>query len=228
MNAARDSEEKAFIQGEAVVINGVRYNHDELHKIPSHIKPGIKSNKDRVAFFGKEAFLSNLHPATLVVNGESYSSTEKYYQIKKAEHFHDDITATKMKVLNDPAQIMKLGKNVKNFKQEEWETECRDVMMTANMAKYSQNPALRQALLDTGDKEILESSRHDTYWGTGLGLRSKHALTSTDFQGKNHMGQLLVLVRDHMKAIVQQEETHQQTPVAEQDNDLIQAQPLNN
>ena len=90
------------------------------------------------------------------------------------------------------------------------------------MAKYSQNPTLRQALIDTGDKEILESSRHDTYWGTGLGLRSKYALTSRDYQGENHMGLLLVSVRDHMKTLVQQEETHH--PVMEGINADIQAQ----
>lgn len=217
MHAARECEEHAYIKGESLYINGDKYSQGDLHKIPSHIQPGLKSDNERVAFFGKTAFLSNFHPATFTEGGETFSSSEKFYQIKKAEFFHDDLTATKMKALNDPVKIMQLGKSVKNFKAEDWEPQCRDAMMRGNMAKYSQNPDLRRALIETKDKVLLESSRHDLYWGTGVGLHSRFALSTQHHRGKNHMGQLLTIVRDHMKQLQAQENPIQVTPA------LIQA-----
>ena len=107
--------------------------------------------------------------------------------------------------MTNPVDIMRLGKNVVNFKEDEWEPVCREVMLRGNLAKYTQNPSLRSFLLATGDKELLESSRHDTYWGTGVGLNSKNALIANDFKGKNHLGLILSTVRDHMKAFQRQE-----------------------
>lgn len=205
MNAARNNNEKSYIKGETLLINGTKYTHTDLHKLPSHITPGIRTDSKRVAFFGTDAPLSNFHPATFTEGGISYSSTEQYYQVKKAEHFLDDQRAAKMMRMTNPVDIMRLGKNVNNYKEDEWEPVCRDVMMRGNLAKYTQNPCLRSFLLATGDKELLESSRHDLYWGTGVGLNSKYALTTNEFRGKNHMGRLLSSVREHMEAFVRQE-----------------------
>jgi hypothetical protein len=201
LHAAKNCNEKAHIKGDFLFIQGRKYSHNDLHKLPAHILPGTKSSDKRVAFFGKDAVFSNFHPATFTVDGVNYNCTEQFYHVQKAECFKDDERAAKMMKLNDPVAIMHLGKHVSNFDQKIWEQTRRGVMLRGNMAKYKQNPHLRKVLLSTGDKELMESSPHDTYWGTGIGLRSKFALNSLTFRGQNHMGQTLTIVREHMKAL---------------------------
>ena len=70
----------------------------------------------------------------------------------------------------------------------DWDTVRDDVMMTALMAKFTQNDYLKKILLDTGDVEIVEDSPRDSYWGWGK-----------DKKGLNMLGKTLMKVRETLK-----------------------------
>jgi hypothetical protein len=199
MNAARASKSRAHIKGESLIVDGKRYSYNKLDQLPKSINLGTKSNDDIVGFFGKSSEFSNFHPSDFTIDSIPYNCTEQYYQSHKAEEFDDAETASKIMATQDPVQMMRLGKHVNNFNQDAWETEARNVMYKANCAKYSQNLSLRQALLATGDKQLVECSRHDKYWGSGIGLHSKHTLNHTQWTGQNHMGKTLMLVREALR-----------------------------
>ena len=65
------------------------------------------------------------------------------------------------------------------------EGRLRDqVMLDALCAKFSQHAELRETLLGTGDAELVEHTKNDSYWADG-----------GDGSGKNMLGKLLEQVR---------------------------------
>lgn len=61
-------------------------------------------------------------------------------------------------------------------------------MEEAVLAKFTQHDDLRQQLLSTGDTELIEHTRNDSYWGDGGNGR-----------GQNWLGKILMRVRQHLK-----------------------------
>ncbi len=59
-----------------------------------------------------------------------------------------------------------------------------DVMRKALFAKFTSHTFLKNKLLDTGKRELVERSPHDSYWGDG-----------GDGTGENHLGRLLMELR---------------------------------
>jgi len=141
---------------------------------------------------------SNFHQANITVDYTVYCSTEQYYHAKKAELFKDDNSYTQIMASTDSVEIMKLGKQVEDFKPAEWAMACDDVMYIGNMAKYTQIPELKAKLLSTGEKALVESSKHDKYWGSGIALNDKNALKKDLWVGENKMGMLLVKIRSEI------------------------------
>lgn len=71
----------------------------------------------------------------------------------------------------------------------DWDEIKDDVMYKALMAKFTQNKKLRELLLNTGDREIIEASPRDSYWGWGK-----------DKTGLNMLGKTLMKVREALKS----------------------------
>lgn len=65
-----------------------------------------------------------------------------------------------------------------------WELIKVDVMRKAVFAKFSQNENLKNLLLLTGEKKIIEDSPRDKFWGIG-----------GKGNGHNHLGKILMEVR---------------------------------
>jgi ribA/ribD-fused uncharacterized protein len=55
-------------------------------------------------------------------------------------------------------------------------------------AKFTQHPNLRSILLGTGDAELIEHTKNDSYWGDG-----------GNGTGKNRLGQLLMELREQLR-----------------------------
>jgi hypothetical protein len=71
----------------------------------------------------------------------------------------------------------------------EWEQIKDEVMCRAVRKKFETHPQLRELLLATGDVEITENAPGDYYWGCGK-----------DGSGQNKLGQILMHVRDELRA----------------------------
>lgn len=66
-------------------------------------------------------------------------------------------------------------------------------------AKFA-NPRLKQILLDTGERELVEGSPYDTIWGVKLDWQSNEILDRNNWRGRNLLGEALMEVRDFYKA----------------------------
>lgn len=70
-------------------------------------------------------------------------------------------------------------------------------------AKFSQNPDLARRLVDTCPRELAEGNHWgDTYWGTVNG------------QGENHLGKILMKVREELRAGIYRAHRHSEPPVS--------------
>lgn len=130
-------------------------------------------------------FLSNFYPS--VVYG--YPTVEHAYQAAKTT---DPAERAKIKAAKTPGDAKRLGRCVQL--RRDW-TAIREQVMETLLRRKFQSPALREALLATEEKELVETnSWHDLYWGT---CNCSHC-RGTD--GRNHLGKLLMKIRDELKS----------------------------
>ena len=72
-------------------------------------------------------------------------------------------------------------------------------MYKINYEKYFQNTRLKNILLNTGDKMIIEANPKDTRWGIGLSAEDDRVLDESQWQGENLLGKVLMQVRQELK-----------------------------
>jgi ribA/ribD-fused uncharacterized protein len=85
------------------------------------------------------------------------------------------------------------------FDKRNWETSCDGIVEQGNFLKFSQNPELKNILLGTGDKILVEASPTDRIWG--IGFDSENAEGNEKEWGKNKLGNALMKVRDRLRSI---------------------------
>lgn len=112
--------------------------------------------------------------------------------------FGDYETAHAILETQNPKEQKALGRKVKNFTPDEWNTVARTIVYYGNLAKFSQNPELLQQLLDTGDTLLVEASPYDTIWGIGLNEEDARNTPPENWKGTNWLGEVLVRVRQKL------------------------------
>ena len=138
----------------------------------------------------KYRFLSNFWLSPFVVDGKTYATNEHFYQASKAT-CDDDHELVRNQP--GPKDAMIAGR-YKIRCREDWERPVtlaapytlKEMKMGRGLvAKFSQNRELREALLATGDDELVEHSRNDSYWGD-----------PGDGSGSNVLGKMLMRLRE--------------------------------
>ena len=148
---------------------------------------------DKFVFFYGGVF-SQWYAHDMEIDGVTYNCAEQYMMAMKATYFNDTASLQKIMATNDPSEQKAQGRMVKNFNGEAWDAVSRGYVYKANLAKFSGD--LKQYLLDTGDKEIVEASPYDKVWGIGLGMRDPNLTDKSKWQGKNWLGECIMNVRE--------------------------------
>ena len=115
---------------------------------------------------------------------------------QKAILFKDFKTAKMIMRTNNPLTIKRLGRRVSGFKRSVWEEKAKDIVKTANMAKFSQNPKLKKQLVATYPDILVEANPFDKIWGIGLSSDDSRAKNKRQWKGKNQLGYILTEVRN--------------------------------
>lgn len=127
---------------------------------------------------------------------QTFTSAEQAFMLHKAYLFNDHESIAKIMATHNPAQQKKLGKLVKDFDKAKWESVCVDLITNVLVAKFSSGPIIKQILLDTGDKHIVEASPYDVVWGIGMGVDDEDILDESKWKGKNFLGICLMNARN--------------------------------
>jgi predicted NAD-dependent protein-ADP-ribosyltransferase YbiA (DUF1768 family) len=72
----------------------------------------------------------------------------------------------------------------------DWDDVKIDIMRKALVAKFTQHPQLKNLLLSTSDRPIVEDSPRDDFWGRGK-----------NYNGQNWLGRLLMEVREECRVL---------------------------
>jgi ribA/ribD-fused uncharacterized protein len=153
---------------------------------------------DTHIFFLKE-WLSNFKSCTIVSNNNTFSNTEQMFMYHKALFFEDFEIADEILKTPIPYEAKALGRLVKGYSDDDWSKVRYDVMFQVNLCKYTQNPELKEKLLATDNKILVEVNPRDNIWGIGMDEDNPDIYDETKWRGLNLLGKVLMEVRDELK-----------------------------
>jgi ribA/ribD-fused uncharacterized protein len=105
--------------------------------------------------------LSQWWPVTFTVDGVTYHSAEHFMMAAKALLFDDAETAERIRQAPHPGAAKALGREVRGFDEQRWADRRFDLVVAGNLAKFGQHRDLRDFLLGTGRKVLVEASPRD-------------------------------------------------------------------
>jgi ribA/ribD-fused uncharacterized protein len=133
------------------------------------------------------------------IEGVTYNTCEQYMMACKARLFGDEESLQAIMAARAPQMQKRLGRKVKNFDQDAWQAEAREIVYRGNLAKFTQHKGLRELLMSTGSKTIVEASPLDFIWGIGMAENDPRAPFPSEWQGKNWLGECIQRVRTHLQ-----------------------------
>lgn len=158
---------------------------------------------DKHVYFWGE-WLSNWFKCHFSVETEGktldFYNSEQYFMYIKAKTFGDeDIAQQIIEKGKNPKTAKALGRKVKNYNDEKWNEIRFDVMVEANMLKFSQNDDLKKLLLNPefNGKHFVEASPLDGIWGIKCG-EAEALDDESNWKGLNLLGKALDKVRENL------------------------------
>lgn len=144
--------------------------------------------------------LCQWYRCSFFVGGEKYFTAEQYMMASKARLFGDFETYKKIMEAETPKEYLALGRTVKNFDEKIWNMHKKRIVTEGNMAKFSQNEELKEYILSTEGKILVEASPYDKIWGISVGEEEKDIITNpNNWKGENLLGFSLMVVRETLR-----------------------------
>ena len=157
--------------------------------------------QDFVFFWSNDSPFSQWHKASFTLNNTKYSSAEQFMMAKKAELFGDKEKVNEILSTNDVRKQKELGRQIKNFDESIWNDNKIKIVYIGNNLKFNQNEYLKQELLKTEGKYIVEASPVDTIWGIGISPDNPERFNKSEWKGQNLLGKILTQLREDIKTI---------------------------
>jgi ribA/ribD-fused uncharacterized protein len=157
---------------------------------------------DTQVFFYEQDFyvLSNFSAFSLRWKDHRFDTSEAAYQWEKFP-LHADLTKQELvtresirnAILNAPSahDAYKIAERNRDYRRKDWDSVKVDIMRNILRSKAHQHEYVNRKLLDTGDRELIENSWRDSFWGWG-----------PDKNGLNTLGKLWMEVRSEIRSEV--------------------------
>lgn len=139
-----------------------------------------------------------------------------YMMYQKAVLFNDLAVGEEILAAEHPRQVKALGRKVSNFDDDVWRAHREDIVRRGTVLKFTRAVSeeglrrgvsddapliaplsLRELLLSTGNREIVEASPLDRIWGVGFGAAKAEA--NRGRWGLNLLGKALMSVREELR-----------------------------
>ncbi len=160
---------------------------------------------DYLLFYGHKASadgsvtascLSQWFPAAFEIDGIKYPTAEHFMMAEKARLFNDSEMLQSILECKTPKEAKAFGRKVQNFDGLIWQKHCSEIVVKANLAKFSSNAAMADWLLLTAPKVLVEASMWDKIWGIGMTAQAPGARDPKLWKGLNLLGFALMETRD--------------------------------
>ena len=133
---------------------------------------------------GEYGEFSNFASYSIKLKGKTWKTTEHYFQAQK---FTGTEYEDKIRKANSPMKAAELGRTRKVKIRKNWDKIKDNIMYEGLKAKFTQHADLKELLLSTGNKVLIEHTENDNYWGDG-----------GNGKGKNRLGKLLMKIRSEL------------------------------
>ncbi len=117
-----------------------------------------------------------------------WPSVEHYFQAQKFVGDRSEDHRERIRRAENPEEAKVLGQTRTLLLRSDWNEVKEDVMRLALRKKF-ERPELRELLLSTGARPLVEKSATDDYWGVGA-----------DGKGLNRMGSILEEIRLELRS----------------------------
>ena len=155
------------------------------------------NNQPPILFYNRGELyyeFTNFYEASVNYEDVDWRTAEHAFQAAKFKT--DSQQFREIKLATTPREAFSTGTNrnhqnsvLRYGSWSAWDEKKDEVMKGIVRAKFTQNAYLRQMLLNTFPRELIENSgANDAYWGNGA-----------DGKGKNKLGKILMEVRDQLR-----------------------------
>ena len=142
--------------------------------------------------------LSQWWPAAFTVDGVTYPTAEHWMMAGKARLFDDPDGLAAVLAARSPAAAKAAGRRVRGFDDRRWDAHRYDLVVAGNLAKFGQHADLRDFLLGTGERVLVEASPYDRIWGVGMAVTNAGVRRPSAWRGRNLLGFALMDVRERL------------------------------
>lgn len=146
---------------------------------------------ERVCFYEQEFYpLSNFSAFAILWPVEGwetrFDTSESLYHWHKFPD-HPSIRA-EIRLAPSAHEAFKVAERRASMRRPDWDAVKVDVMRQILRAKVEQHEYVRRKLLETGDRELVENSWSDSFWGWG-----------PNRDGQNQLGKLWMEIRAELR-----------------------------
>jgi ribA/ribD-fused uncharacterized protein len=149
-------------------------------------------------FRGEYSFLSNFYilETPLPENAIFKTRSHPLFYFASSEHAYVACKTDNEEIrryiasLYKPGEVKRYGRSIDIV--DNWDDIRQACMWDVLYAKFTFNPHLKEKLLATGERELVEGNWHgDKYWGVCMRTG----------EGSNHLGRMLMELRDYFRDI---------------------------
>jgi len=156
---------------------------------------GHQTNKKKIS----KACFSQWYESPFQEDGIMYLTAEHYMMHKKALLFNDLSAAQNILNATTALKAKNIGREILNFNEDEWLKHRFDIVVKANLAKFSSTIELKEFLIGTGETILVEASPVDKIWGIGMASDNPQIEIPSKWKGLNLLGYALIEVREQLK-----------------------------
>lgn len=120
---------------------------------------------------------------------------------KKASLFNDDQSVERILKADKPGEVKDIGRRIQNFDEQLWNKEKFRIVVEGSTEKFGQNIRLKDFLLATKRKVLVEASPTDVIWGIGLAQDAKQIEDPHTWRGQNLLGFALMEAREALSQL---------------------------
>lgn len=146
---------------------------------------------ERVCFYEQEFYpFSNFSAFRVAIWGVDFDTSEHAYHWAKFNTGEADGQSIQHMVRYSCSahEAFKVAEINRNWRRLDWDDVKVGVMEEILRAKLAQHEYVRRKLLQTGDREIVENSWRDSFWGWG-----------PNKDGRNELGKLWMRLREELR-----------------------------
>ena len=196
---AKAKNMQAFLNADRLTLDSKAFGIHNLHELPPELEAGQGQcnieHGNLILFGNRTSVFSNFYLTSFTINGQTYNSAEQWYQYNKALYANDMLSCQQIISTPEPSKQYAIGKKVKA--DDKWLSEhARKVMKEGLTQKFTQNKMLKEIILNTKGKTLVECRKHDKVWGIGLNMKDPDAKDVSKWDGTNWLGICLGEVRD--------------------------------